>query len=449
MRLDWLLDRFGSAAERQAFIVEDRSCTYGSLVQLIVTFEQRLRSEGIRPGDRVVILGDYSPESFCLLIALARNNNTVIPLTRESVVELSTALAISGCEWIFEFAPGIAEPSLTPKRVATDNQMISDFIVSGASGLVFYSSGSTGNPKGILHDLERVASKFLEPRAPVVAIPFLMFDHFGGFNTILAITSGLGTVVTVSERSVSNVCRAIQKHRVTLLPTTPSFLSLMIAAKAHKNFDLSSLRRITYGTEMMPQATLDRVAEALPDVVLQQTYGLSEVGVLASKSRGDGSLWLKIGGEGFQTKVIDGVLWVKSAFSMIGYLNSRSCFDADGWFNTQDRVEVDGDYLRILGRTTDVINVGGQKVYPAEIENVIISLPNVVDATVYGQRNPLMGQIIVARVVVSEPETEKSLKYRIRKACKAHLASYKAPSMVVVSVDPLHSGRFKKNRSMD
>jgi acyl-CoA synthetase (AMP-forming)/AMP-acid ligase II len=314
---------------------------------------------------------------------------------------------------------------------------------------VFFSSGSTGSPKGILHDFERVAGKFVKARAAVVAIPFLMFDHFGGFNTILAITSSLGTVVSVAERSVSAVCSAIEKYHVTLLPTTPSFLNLLIAAKAHEAFDLSSLRRITYGTEVMPQATLDRLRSALPGVVLQQTYGLSEVGVLASKSRSDGSLWMRIGGEGFQTKVVDGILWIKSDFSMVGYLNAPSNFDAEGWFNTQDKVEVDGDYFRVLGRVTDLINVGGQKVYPAEIEEVIMTIPNVVDVAVYGENNGLLGQIIVARVVLKEPESVASIKSRVRIACKERLAPYKIPARIVISEGALHTSRYKKSRQAE
>jgi acyl-CoA synthetase (AMP-forming)/AMP-acid ligase II len=449
MRLDWLVDRFRSAPEQAAFIHEDRRVTYRALVEQVAAFEDWLNMQGVRAGERVVILGDYTPEAFCLVLALARHGNVVIPLTRESVVELSTALSISGCEWIFEFAPGAAEPTLTPHRVETDNALMREFVASGAAGLVFFSSGSTGKPKGILHDLERVASKFLQPRAAVVAIPFLMFDHFGGFNTILAITSSLGTVVSVADRSVARVCGAIEKYKVSLLPTTPSFLNLMMAAKAHESFNLGSLQRITYGTEVMPQATLDRLAKALPQAVLQQTYGLSEVGVLASKSRDDGSLWMKIGGNAFQTKVVDGILWIKSEFSMVGYLNAPSGFDAEGWFNTQDRVEVDGDYFRILGRVTDLINVGGQKVYPAEIEEVIMGLPNIVDVAVYGESNPLLGQIIVARVALAEPEAADALKARIRQACKAHLAAFKVPTKVLVSEDALHTARYKKSRKAE
>ena len=446
MRLDWLLARFATAPETEAFVHEDRSVSYGQLLDLVQAFERRLADEGVKPSERIVILGDYTPEAFALVLALARHNNVVIPLTRESVVELSSALSISGSDWIFEFVSGATQPTLSRHTVEADNPMMRDFIAGGSPGLVFFSSGSTGQPKGILHDLERVASKFIKNRSPVVAIPFLMFDHFGGFNTILAITSSLGTVVSVAERSVARICGAIQQYRVSLLPTTPSFLNLLMAARAHEAYDLASLRRITYGTEVMPQATLDRLSRALPGVVLQQTYGLSEVGVLASKSRDDGSLWMRIGGEGFQTKVVDGILWIKSEYSMVGYLNAPSNFDAEGWFNTQDKVEVDGEYFRILGRVTDLINIGGQKVYPAEIEEVIMTVPNIVDVAVFAESNALLGQIIVARVALAEPETVDSLKSRIRVACKASLAAYKVPSKVLIATDPIYTHRHKKNR---
>jgi acyl-CoA synthetase (AMP-forming)/AMP-acid ligase II len=273
-----------------------------------------------------------------------------------------------------------------------------------------------------------------------------MIDHFGGINTILAITSSLGTVVTVADRSVGSICRAIERYKVELLPATPSFLTILMASGAHREYDLSSLKRITYGTEVMPQTTLDRVRKAFPQVELQQTYGLSEVGVLRSQSRDDGSLWVRIGGEGFQTKILDGVLWIKSEYAMVGYLNAPQEFDADGWFNTQDQVEVDGEYLRILGRVTDIINVGGQKVYPNEVENVVLTVNNVADVAVYGEPNKLLGQIVVAKVRLNQPEAVEELKKRIRAACQGKLASYKIPAKVIISDEDLYTIRQKKNR---
>ena len=206
------------------------------------------------------------------------------------------------------------------------------------------------------------------------------------------------------------------------------------------------MKRITYGTEVMPQATLDRLRQCFPGVLLQQTYGLSELGVLRSKSRPDGSLWVRIGGEGFQTKVMDDILWIKSAYAMVGYLNAPSPFDAEGWFNTQDKVEVDGEWFRILGRVTDLINVAGQKVYPAEVEDVILGLDNIDDVAVYGEKHAILGQIVVAKVVTRTPESVASLKQRIRKACLQRLATYKVPSKVVLAEDGIYSPRLKKLR---
>jgi acyl-CoA synthetase (AMP-forming)/AMP-acid ligase II len=312
--------------------------------------------------------------------------------------------------------------------------------------LVLFSSGSTGKPKGMLHDFERVAEKFRAARGAVVAIPFLMLDHFGGINTLLAITASLGTVVTTASRSVSAICEAIEASRVTLLPTTPSFLTLLAASEVSRQYDLSSLRRITYGTETMPQATLDRIRARFPEAELQQTYGLSEVGVLRSQSRPDGSLWVRIGGAGFETQVREGILWVRSDYRMVGYLNAPSAFDAEGWFNTQDRVEVDGDYFRILGRITDLINVGGQKVYPAEVEDVILAQPNIADVVVAGEPHPLLGHIVVAKVALTQPEPLDDLRLRLRKACREQLAAYKVPVKVLLLEQEIYSARFKKMR---
>ena len=444
--LQWLLDRFAGSPQQTAFVDRGRAVDYGALLEAIAAFERLLSDRGVEPEQRVVILGDYTPEAFALMLALTRHRNVVIPLTHDSVVGVEQALAVSGCDWMFDFGADGIEPTLQAHRVDAPNPLLDAFVHEGRSGLVLFSSGSTGKPKGILHDIERVATKFVEPRTPTVAVPFLMFDHFGGFNTILAITASLGTVVSVAERSVAQVCQAIETYRVTLLPTTPSFLNLLMAARAHESFDLSSLRRITYGTEVMPQATLDRLRRAFPLAHLQQTYGLTEVGVLASKSKDDGSLWMRLGGPGFETKVVDDILWIRSEFSMLGYLNAPDAFDAEGWFNTQDKVEVEREYFRVLGRVTDLVNVGGQKVYPAEVEEVIMSLPNVVDVAVHGEANALLGQIIVARVVLAEPEPADAVKARVRAACRAGLAAYKVPAKVVVAERSLYTARQKKSR---
>lgn len=90
----------------------------------------------------------------------------------------------------------------------------------------------------------------------------------------------------------------------------------------YKKFDLSSLQTVTYGTEVMPESTLKRFHALYPNIKLQQTYGLSEVGILRSKSKSSDSLWVKVGGEGFETRIVDGLLEIKAKSAMLGYLNA-------------------------------------------------------------------------------------------------------------------------------
>jgi acyl-CoA synthetase (AMP-forming)/AMP-acid ligase II len=445
--MDWLIERFALTPLRLAFIHQDRQVSYADVLRMIEGFTAQIRQAGIARGDRVVVLGDYSPEVFCLFFALALGGAILVPLTRESVVEEEVALAVCGCDWFIEFSDADNQATIARRSLALNNPLLAEFRQKDHPGLVLFSSGSTGKPKGILYDFTRIVEKFRKPREPVVAIPFLMIDHFGGINTIMAITASLGTVVTVADRSVASICRAIEKYKVELLPTTPSFLTMLMASRLNQQFDLSSLKRISYGTEVMPQSTLDRVRAAFPGVEMLQTYGLSEVGVLRSQSRPDGSLWVRLGGPGFQTKVVDNILWIKSEFAMEGYLNAPSEFDSEGWFNTRDRVEVDGEFFRILGRTTDIINVGGQKVYPAEVEDFLLRLDNIVDVAVYGEPSPLLGQLVVAKVRLERPESADQLKRRIRKACAGNLTAFKIPGKVIVSQEPLYSARQKKIRS--
>jgi acyl-coenzyme A synthetase/AMP-(fatty) acid ligase len=269
---------------------------------------------------------------------------------------------------------------------------------------------------------------------------------FLGINTLMYTLANLGCVVAPADRSVTEACRAIEKHKAELLPTSPSFLNLLLLAGAHEQFDLSSLKLITYGTEVMPERTLEALNRVFPTVRLHQTYGLSELGILRSKSASNQSLFVKVGGEDYETKVVDGTLRVRAKCSMLGYLNAPSPFDEDGWFNTGDEVIQDGEYYRILGRQSDVINVGGLKVHPTEVEKVIADLPDVADVSVSGEQNLLLGQIVVATVQMNVPVSPVELRRRIAEHCRGRLQPFMIPTKVKVVSEPLVNHRFKKVR---
>lgn len=269
--MEFLFERFETAPETSALIDGGRTFSYRQLVEQTRSFGDRLRREGVASGDVVAVLGDYSPEIVCLLFALMGGRNVVVPVTREAIVDMDTVLRLSEAQWVIDGTSNELHFARTGRR--STNDLVAGLRSSGDPGLILFSSGSTGTPKAILHNMSLVADKFRRPGPSLVAIAFLMLDHFGGINTILAILSGLGTVVTVRDRSVVAICQAIEEHRVEVLPTTPSFLNMLVRSDALDRFDLSSLKRITYGTEVMPQQTLDRVSRAFPGVLLQQTYG--------------------------------------------------------------------------------------------------------------------------------------------------------------------------------
>lgn len=255
--------------------------------------------------------------------------------------------------------------------------------------------------------------------------------------------------MTVQDRSPDSVLHAIDTHRVQLLPTSPTFINLLLISEAYKRYKLDSLETVTYGTEPMPESTLQRFHQLFPQIRLVQTYGLSEVGILRSKSKSTHSLWVKVGGEGFETRVMDGILHVRATSAMLGYLNAPSPFTEDGWLNTGDRVEVEGEYVRFLGRQSEIINVGGEKVYPAEVESVIQELDNVAEVTVYGEKNPITGNIVCCVVTLARDEDHRSFVKRLKQFCRERLQNYKVPVKVFISNEELHSARFKKVRNFD
>jgi acyl-coenzyme A synthetase/AMP-(fatty) acid ligase len=441
----WQVARFREGPARRAIVWRDREYTYAELLARYERWLVQFDAAGVSPGDSVAVIGDYSPASITCLLALIARRCILVPLSRESRDQHDEFFRIAELDFLIELdaADLAAFERLNQRR---NHTLLEELRRRRQSGLVLFSSGSTGKPKAILHALPSLLEKFRKPRHCFRTINFLLFDHIGGFNTLFYTLANLGTIVVPADRSVARVCEAVQKHKVELLPTSPSFLNLLLLAEAHKNYDLTSLKLITYGTEVMPERTLKLANEAFPQATFQQTYGLSELGILRSKSESNQSLFVKVGGEDYQTKVEDGTLRIRAKSSMLGYLNAPSPFDAEGWFNTGDAVIQEGDYYRILGRHSEIINVGGQKVYPAEVEKVIAEIPGVVDVAVIGEQHLLMGQIVTATVQMSAPVPAVEMRRRIAEFCKGRLQPFMVPAKVKVVADSPVNYRFKKVR---
>ncbi|MGA3324796.1 MAG: AMP-binding protein [Terriglobia bacterium] len=445
--LDWLLEIFDRNSKRVFMTHEDRPVSYSWLLENVRQCSAQLDEYGLKGGTIAALRGDYSPRIVAALLALVDRGAIVVPLSPAAAAQEAHFLDIAEVQAVWSFPPDAGGAVLLDKRAVTPSHpLFAELGQRDHPGLVLFSSGSTGESKAALHDFARLLDKFKTPRRGMVTLTFLMIDHIGGINTLFHVLSNAGTVVVSPSRDPHVVCATIAAQKVELLPTSPTFLNLLVLSEAYKHYDLSSLKLITYGTEMMPKRTLERISELLPHVTLQQTYGLSEVGILRSKSERPDSLWVRVGGEGCETKVKDGTLWIKAHSAMVGYLNAPSPFDAEGWLNTGDLVEVKGEYIRFLGRATEIINVGGRKVYPAEVENVLMEIPNVRDVTVSSAPNPITGNIVVARFNLIEPEDFSPFRKRVREFCRGRLDPFKIPARMEIVQNDQFSGRFKKMR---
>lgn len=396
------------------------------------------------PAESVVsLLADFKPQSIAMFLALIEHNAIIVPIS-QTIKTIDNYVRISESEYFIDISGD--KPVVKPTGITVSHPMLLKLKEEKAPGLILFSSGTTGEPKAALHDLTFLLEKFKKPGKTLTTVTFLLFDHIGGFNTMMHTIANGGTIITLKTRSPDEVCSLIEKYKIELLPTSPTFINLILLNKTYEKYDLSCLKMMTYGTEPMPESTLKAINKILPNVKLKQTYGLSEVGIMPTKSEDNTSLWMKLGGDGFETKIVDDILYIKAKSAMMGYLNAPSPFDADGWFNTKDKVEVKGDYIKILGRTTDLINVGGEKVYPIEVESALLECDGVLDVRIYGEAHPLMGKVVAAEVKVAEENNNRDFIKKLRAYCKEKLEPFKIPVKFNLTTNDLFGDRFKKKR---
>jgi acyl-coenzyme A synthetase/AMP-(fatty) acid ligase len=442
------LSRFDERGEDPAIFEGDEVSSYGGLAESIRAASDRLAGLGVGPQSVVVLNADFSRAGIAALFALIDRRAIVIPMVNLAGAAFETVRAECGAELLCR-----VEPELTVERLGegAPPSLYAELRQRDAAGLVLLSSGSTGKPKAILHDLHRLVEARLgkSGRKRLSIVLFLLFDHIGGINTLLNSLFSGGKAIVVPERTPEAVCRLIERHRATILPTSPSFLNLILIGGFHRQFDLGSLRLITYGTEPMPDSLLRRVREAFPRVRLLQTFGTSETGIASTASELSSSTFFKIEGGDVAHRIVDGELQLKSSTQFLGYLNQQADnLTEDGWFRTGDLVEeAENGFIRIRGRSTEIINVGGEKVLPVEVESLLLQSPKIADCLVYGEPNAITGQIVCANVVLREPTSKPELRRHIFELLAGQVDRFKIPSRINIVEELSHSDRFKKRRT--
>lgn len=441
--MSFILDKFKSFNSKNAIVFEDRIYTYEEFVKQIKDYKNILDKHNIS-SKVVVILGDYSFYNLALFFALNENKNIIVPITSNIKKVQDDFIEESFCQTIIK----TDEKNLLIQNLKTifSHNMIDNLREKNSSGLILFSSGSTGKPKAMVHNLDTLIDSFKDKKEKSMnMLVFLMFDHIGGLNTVFNALCMGACLIIPKIKDAKTICELIEKYKIMVLPSSPTFLNLILISEEYKNYDLSSLRMITYGTETMPQSLLLKLKEVFPKVKFLQTFGTSETGISTTSSKSSNSLFMKLEDINGEYKIVENELWLRSKTQVLGYLNaSMDSFTSDGWFKTGDLVEVDGEYIKIIGRAKEVINVGGQKVLPAEIESMILEMEEISDCMVYAEQNAITGQTVVCDVVLNK--NIENIKKRVRVFCKDRLDTYKIPTKVNVVDKTNFSDRFKKIR---
>jgi long-chain acyl-CoA synthetase len=428
-----LLDRLAEiwkGAEYPFLIQDGRELKFNDVVS-----GELLDLSSIHNRDVVALIGDFNPTTIFTILRLIDLGAIVVPLTKDTESQHAYFFETACVDVV------ICDHKVSRIGQGGQHELLSALKEKRHAGLILFSTGTTGRPKAILHDLTLFLQKFETPRPTLRTINFLLFDHIGGINTLLHTLFNKGVVVAPVERTVDSILDTCRQYNVEVLPTTPTFLRMMLMSGAVPEKVPSCLKIITYGTERMDQPTLDELCRLLPDVDFRQTFGMSELGIVRVKSDARNSLFMRIGGDGVETRVVGNVLHIRSQSRMLGYLNAPSPFDEDGWYDTKDVVEFKNGSYKIVGRTSDVINVGGLKFMASEVERVALEFPNVSLVKAIPKQNPITGQHV--EIIVQPSDQSVFDKPGLMGFLKSRLQPHMVPKRIhIEDVEVGH--RFKR-----
>jgi acyl-CoA synthetase (AMP-forming)/AMP-acid ligase II len=314
------------------------------------------------------------------------------------------------------------------------------------------TTGTTGLPKIVSHSLDSLVRTTKKNLVAEDAVRWgLLYDYtrFAGLQVLLqALLSGATTIAPNLNAGLEQQVASLANGRCTHLSATPTLwrkLLMTIAA------DQLNLRQVTLGGEIADQRILDALRIRFPAARISHIYASTEAGVGFSVSDGLEGFpedYLTTNPSGVALRVRDNRLHVKNIQVDAAYVGSNDCFvGEDGFVDTGDLVQQRGQRYRFLGRANGVINVGGNKVHPEQVERVLLERADVAEARVYAKKNPITGALVVADVVAKESGADpQALRAEIIKDCREKLERYQVPAVIrfVKEIETNASGKVAR-----
>jgi acyl-coenzyme A synthetase/AMP-(fatty) acid ligase len=326
-----------------------------------------------------------------------------------------------------------------------------------ATEWLMLTSGTSGQPKIVGHTLEALTGAIVADGpargAPPVWSTFYDIRRYGGLQILLrAIVGGGSMVLTDPGEPLAEAVARLIAAGVTHISGTPSHWRKLLMSGSAAGF---SPRYVRLSGEIADQAVLDGLSRTFPSASVGHAYASTEAGVGFAVNDGLEGFPAGIVGinrDGVEMKVEDGSLRIRSTRTAHAYVGQGAAelADGDGFVDTGDMVELRGERYHFVGRRGGIINIGGLKVHPEEIEAVINRHSEVRMSRARSRRSPITGSIVVADVILAdgcELERSEAIRDKILVDCRASLAPHKVPAMIkfVLSLDITAAGKLARH----
>jgi long-chain acyl-CoA synthetase len=463
--------------QKTAIIAKEEELTFGALNQRVRALAGHLRKEGIRQGDRVGVL---LPNSTAIPLSYYATQKigavTVILDARLKGIELQGVLKDADLKLLVthsQLFPEVqevfkamapvpvwvcgnhGERSFESRFAAPAEQISPPTLKTDDDALILYTSGTTGEPKGVvlsyrnLAQYPRVMSEMGIVDSSTIRGCILPMSHIVGPVVCNELAQRGYTLVIFDQINPMTLLEGIQKYRVNVFESVPIVFQLLLGVKNLASYDTSSVKIAAMMGTSIPLPLLRAFQDAQPHVKVIQGYGMTETSPMITLVEPDkaeaklGSIGRAV--PGVEVKIVDeddkemplgeaGEIITRGPHVMKGYFRRRDATEQrirNGWLRTGDvgKLEADGYYYH-LGRRDDMIITGGLNVYPAEVENLIYTYPGVQETVVFSIPDRKRGQVIGAAVVPRPGASlvEKDLLTFLR----ANLANFKVPDKIVV-----------------
>lgn len=447
--------KFGDALARFPYrpflLSSSEELTYSQIFQRCRSLSAYFR--GLKGAMLACHMAD-SVELVIIMLAAGMSGKTLLVLNRDfTCQQLPDLLQRYDVDVLFvDVTPSVKLPCVVLDSAALQGKTSSGLTDEFGNGEIhILTSGTTGQPKCARYTWSDLFAQVSDRPAKATERWLLAYrlNHFAGLQMLVHVLCNGSSLVLVESSSVAQALQAIKNFSVTHVSSTPTFWRYALATLPTTGHGLR-LEQITLGSEPVSAALLEQLSKIFPDARIVHIYASTEAGSCVSVSDMRAGLPAKIlnpnAGAAVEFRVVENELYIRSAHGMIGYAGAGEIADRDGegWLATGDMVSIEGDRILFTGRRSETINVGGVKVHPLEVENLITALPGVKIARVYGKQNPVAGQIVAVDLVTMEGYSEQEVEDAIHETCL--VTSRHARPRNINFVDEIATSNYKLKR---